>query len=241
VAEMVTDPPFLPWAIPDPRMEAMFGFEDFQEIPLRLVATLLSLKVPVAVNLMDVPLEILGLAGFTVIETSVAVLTVSGVEPLTDPKVALMVVLPVATLVARPCALMLAAAEFDDVQITVVVMSCVLLSLKVPVAVNCLVVPTAMVELAGVTAIETRVAAVTVRDAVPLTDPEVALMVAVPVPVLLANPVESMLATDVEDEDQVREVNNCVLPSSKLPTAVNCRVVPRAMDGVAGVTAMEIK
>src|SRR5437879_1249444 len=114
-----------------------------------------------------------------------------------------MVVLPVATLVARPCALMLAAAEFDDVQITVVVMSCVLLSLKVPVAVNCLVVPTAMVESAGVTAIDTRVAAVTVTDAVPLTDPEVAVMVAVPVPVLLANPVESMLATEVEDEDQV--------------------------------------
>ena len=69
VAEMVTDPPFLPWASPDPRMEAMFGLEDFQEIPLRFVATLASLKVPLAVNLMDVPFEMRGFAGRTVIET----------------------------------------------------------------------------------------------------------------------------------------------------------------------------
>jgi hypothetical protein len=69
VAEMVTDPPFLPWASPDPRMEAMFGLEDFQEIPLRFVATLASLKVPLAVNLMDVPFEMRGFAGRTVIAT----------------------------------------------------------------------------------------------------------------------------------------------------------------------------
>ncbi len=219
----------------------MFGWLDFQEIPLRLVATLPSLNVPLAVNLMDVRMEILGLTGLMVIETKCAVDTVSGVEPLTDPKVALMVVLPAATLEARPCALMVAAAALDDVQVTVEVMSWVLLSLKVPVAVNCLVVPTAMLEFAGVTAMETSVAAVTVSDAVPLTPPDVAVMVAVPVPVLLANPMESMLATEVEDEDQVREVSNCVLPSSKLPTAVNCTVVPTAMEGVAGVTAIDTR
>ena len=108
-------------------------------------------------------------------------------------------------------------------------------------AVNCLVVPTAMLEFAGLTAMETRVAAVTFNDAVPMTPPDVAVIVAAPVPVVLANPVASILATDVEDEDQVREVSNCVLPSSKLPTAVNCKVVPIAMDGVAGVTAIETR
>ena len=101
----------------------MFGWLDFQEIPLRLVATLPSLNVPLAVNLIDVPLEILGLAGLMVIETRCAVDTVSAVEPLTDPKVALMVVLPAAALEARPCALMVAAAALDDVQVTVVVTS----------------------------------------------------------------------------------------------------------------------
>ena len=61
-----------------------------------------------------------------------------------------------------------------------------------PVAVNCFVVPTAMLEFAGVTAIETRVAAVTVSEAVPLTDPEVAVIAAVPVPTPVARPVASI-------------------------------------------------
>src|SRR6266568_5082065 len=49
------------------------------------------------------------------------------------------------------------------------VRSCLLLSLKVPVAVSCSVTPKGIVELAGVTAIETRAAAVTVRVAAPET------------------------------------------------------------------------
>ena len=152
-----------------------------------------------------------------------------------------MVPLPAATLETKPWALMVAVAALEDVHVTVVVMSCVLLSLNVPVAVNCFVVPTAMLEFAGVTAIETRVAEVTVSVAVPLIPPDVAVMVEVPGPVLLANPVASMVATEVEEEDQVTEVSNCVLPSSKLPTAVNGRVVPTEIDGVVGVTAMETR
>ena len=74
-------------------------------------------------NRTDVPLEILGLAGLMVIETRCAVETVSPVDPLTDPKVALMVVLPVATLAARPCALMVAAAAVEEVHVTLVLMS----------------------------------------------------------------------------------------------------------------------
>ncbi len=76
-------------------------------------------------------------------------------------------------------------------------------SLKVPVAVNCLVVPTAMLEPAGVTTIETRVAAVTVRDAVPLTEPEAAVIVTVPVPTPVASPLTSTVATEVEEELQL--------------------------------------
>jgi hypothetical protein len=101
----------------------MFGWLDFHEIPLRLEATLPSLNVPLAVNLMDVWMEILGFAGVIVIETKCAVDIVSGVEPLTDPKVALMVVLPAATLETRPCALMVALAALDEVHVTVEVMS----------------------------------------------------------------------------------------------------------------------
>jgi hypothetical protein len=122
-ADMVTTPPFLPCAIPDERIEVMLGFEDFHEIPLRFVATLPSLKVPVAVNLMDVPFEIRGLAGVMAIETKVVFETVSPVEPLTEPRSAFMVVLPVATLAASPWAVMVAAAGFEDVQTTDALMS----------------------------------------------------------------------------------------------------------------------
>jgi hypothetical protein len=77
-----------------------------------------------------------------------------------------------------------------------------------------------MLELAGVTAIETNVAAVTVSEAVPLTAPDVAVIVAVPVPTPVVRPVASMVATELSDELQVTDARSCVLPSSKLPTAV---------------------
>ena len=125
---------------------------------------------------------------------------------------------------------MVAVDGVEEVQTTLDVMFCVEASLKVPVAVNCFVVPTAMLEFAGVTAIETSVAPVTVRDAVPLTDPDVAVMVAVPVPTPVTRPVELTLATEVEEELHVTCCSSCVLPSSKLPIAVNCKVVPAAMD-----------
>jgi hypothetical protein len=137
---------------------------------------------------------------------------------------------------------MVAAAAEDEVQNTVPVTSCVLESLKVPMAVNCLVVPTAMLELDGLTAIETSVAAVTVSDAVPLTDPDVAVIVAVPVPTAATSPVAgSMLATELDDEVHVTEGSSCMLPSSKLPTALNCSSVPAATDGVAGLTVIDVK
>jgi hypothetical protein len=156
----------------------------------------------------------------------------------TEPSFAVIVVLPVATLLASPWPLIVATAALDEVQRTDPVTSCLLASLNVPVAVNCLVVPTAMLELAGVTASETKVAPVTMRVAVPFTEPEVAVMVVVPVPRLVAKPVGSTVATPLDDEDQESDVSNCVLPSSKLPTALNCSVVPMAIDGVAGVTAI---
>lgn len=104
---------------------------------------------------------------------------------------------------------------------------------------NCFVVPTAILEFAGVTAIETRVAALTVREALPVTPPDTALIVVLPVPTAVANPAEVTVATPGAEEDHVIEVSNCVLPSSKLPTALNCCVVPTAIEGVAGLTAIE--
>jgi len=58
-------------------MEAIFGFEDFQLNPLRFVAVLPSLKVPVAVNFSDVPFAIRALAGLMAIKARCAVETVN--------------------------------------------------------------------------------------------------------------------------------------------------------------------
>ena len=83
-------------------------------------------------------------------------------------------------------------------------------------AVNCCVVPSGMDALAGVTAMETRAAAVTVSAGVLLlvTAPSTALIVVGPVPTLVARPAALMVAMEVADEVQVALlVRFCVLPS----------------------------
>lgn len=89
-----------------------------------------------------------------------------------------------------------------------------------PVAVNCFVVLIAIEEVAGVSASETSDAMpvveleVTVRLALLESDPEVALMVAVPVATAEITPVELTVAMPVALEDQVTDdVRFCVEPS----------------------------
>jgi hypothetical protein len=60
--------------------------------------------------------------------------------------------------------------------------------------------------LDGVTAMEARVGAVTVRRVDPLIAPEVAVIVVVPAATLVANPAELMVATLVPVEVQVTEL-----------------------------------
>lgn len=67
---------------------------------------------------------------------------------------------PDVTPLARPAVVIVAAFVFDEAQVTELVMSDVDWSLKCPVAVNCIVLPTATEEFAGVTAIETSVTVV---------------------------------------------------------------------------------
>ncbi len=72
---------------------------------------------PVAVNCCVVPNAMDGPAGFTVIETSAAVLTVRVVEAEIGPDAAEMEELPFATLVAKPrlpAALLMVATEPSD-------------------------------------------------------------------------------------------------------------------------------
>ena len=64
-------------------------------------------------------------------------------------------------------------------------------------AVNCSVAPLVIEGLAGVTAIEVRVGAVTVSLVVPLIEPKVAVIVEDPVATPVASPPEVMVATEV--------------------------------------------
>ena len=178
------------------------------------------------------------------IETRTAAVTVRTVEPVIAPEVALMVAVPVARLVARPVALMPAVEGGFEAQVAVEVRFCVCKSVKVPVAVNCWVLPNAIEGVAGVTAIDTSVAAVTARVVLPLIAAEVAVMVVDPTPALVAKPLLPgallIVATVAADELHCTVVVMFwVLPSVKVPVAVNCCGIPSAMLGMAGVTAIE--
>ncbi len=87
---------------------------------------------------------------------------------------------------------------------------------------------------------------VTVSDADPETLPDVAVIDAVPALIAVANPCEPAalltVATPVLDELQVAEaVKSCVEPFEYVPVAVNCWVPPVAIDGLAGVTAIDTR
>lgn len=143
-----------------------------------------------------------GFAGESEIETSAAGSTVKIVEPVTAPDVADIVVLPVATLVARPVLSIVATLLSEEAQETLA-SCCELPSLKIPVATNVWVVPFATDGWSGVRTIELKVGAVTVRVAEPATVPWVAVMLTVPGIELVARPVFAIEATELSDEAHV--------------------------------------
>src|SRR6202041_3230344 len=96
-----------------------------------------SLNVPVAVNCCVAPLVIEGFAGVTAIDCSVAAVTVSAVDPLTVPDVALIVDVPTPAPVPSPPAVIVATVVVPELHVAVLVRFCVVPSLNVPVAVNC--------------------------------------------------------------------------------------------------------
>src|SRR5688572_12486877 len=181
-------------------------------------------------------------------DTISAGVTVRVVVPETPPETAVIVVVPTAAPVARPSEPpafeIVATPSSEDSQVTDAVRSCVEASVYVPVAVNCRSAPSGTLGSTGVTAIETRVAAVTVRVAVPEIPPDVAPIVVRPTALVLARPSEptafEMVATPSSEDDHVTEsVRSCVEASVYVPVAVNCRVVPFALLGLAGVTEIE--
>ena len=85
--------------------------------------------------------------------------------------------------------MMVATVGVADTQVTMVLMFSVGVSLYVPVAVNCCVVPFTIDGLAGVTAIDCNVAAVTVSTSTGEVTPlKLAVMLLVPTPAPVASP-----------------------------------------------------
>jgi hypothetical protein len=90
---------------------------------------------------------------------------------------------------------------------------------------------------------ETSVALVTVIVVEPVTPEWVAEMVALPTPTPLTreSPTApgSVAIASSEDPQVASPVRSCVVESEKVPVAVNGCDVPRAIEGAAGVTAIE--
>jgi hypothetical protein len=174
------------------------------------------------------------------IDVRIAELTLRLVEPLTEPKAAVIDVEPTPVPVIRPPTVTVATAEFDELQLTELVRLTVLPFVYVPVAVNCWLVPLVIEVFEGVTAMETKAGGFTVRVAVPVTPPDVALIVVLPVATVVARPVVPTVATLAFEEAQVGLLIGAVVPLLYVPVAVNCCVMPSAADGLAGVTAMDV-
>lgn len=128
-------------------------------------------------------------------------------EPETKAKLAVIVELPGVSVLARPEPLTVAILPSLDVQVTELLTSCVVKSLKVAVAVNCCVAPAATDGLMGVTVIEETTALVTVTRVPPLIEPETAETVALPVADVLTKPLLSTVAMVGSEEFQVTEDN----------------------------------
>jgi len=96
-----------------------------------------SAKLPMADNCIDIPIGSEGLAGVIAIETNLDWVMFTVVEELTPAKLAETVLVPTAWAARRPAELMVATCVEEEVQLTLVVMSAVLPSLYVPMAVYC--------------------------------------------------------------------------------------------------------
>jgi hypothetical protein len=139
---------------------------------------------------------------------------------------------------------MTATVAGEALQVRVVVRSFDVPSVYVPDAVNCWDLPKSILGADGAMLIETRAAGVTVTVAVVDTEPDTAVMVVEPVVRDCASPAvpaETLIVATVgfDDIHCTDDVRFCVELSLYVPVATNGCVVPRGIEGVDGVTAIE--
>lgn len=166
-AVIVEVPPATPLTKPDVLTVATVEVSEVHVAADVRFCWLPSLKVPVAVSWSVPPRITTPFAGVTATETSSGAVTVSCVELFMAPEVAVMVLWPCATDVARPEELMVATVVLEDDHITELVRSCVLPPVKVPVALNCCITPATIEGFAGKIANFSSTAGLTLTDAIP--------------------------------------------------------------------------
>src|ERR1039458_7332400 len=168
--------------------------------------------------------------------------TVSWVVPMTPPKAAVIVVVPVATAVARPPGLVIVATPvLLEFQVTELVMSPKEPSEYVAWAVYCCCEPAVKVWFCGLTEMLTMVLLLTVStDAGEITLPDFAVMFVVPSATAVASPAVLMVAILVADDTQVTcEVTSPVELSPNVPVAVYCCVAVGLIWALVGERVIE--
>jgi hypothetical protein len=169
---------------------------------------------------------------------------------LSPPDSAMIVVVPEPTAVANPAELMVATCTLLDTHVTRLVRFCMApMSVRLPVAVNCVVSPAKVsaTELGttvsvGVPDPDPEAGTVTVRDAAALSPPDTAVIVVVPAPTDVASPAELIVATCALLEIHVTVLVRFWGPPMpvKLPLAINCVVSPAKVSAATfGVTVID--
>jgi hypothetical protein len=168
----------------------------------------------------------------------VGAVTLMAAVPLFPSLIAVIVADPAPAAVTNPVALTVATEPLLLDQVTGRPVSTLPFA-SLGAAVSCTVCPTLKLAVVGLTVTDATGILETVTLAVPLFPSLVAVMVAVPAPAAVTNPVPLTVATEALSVDQVtaRPVNE--LPLASLGVAVSCAVCPTIRLAVAGLTVTD--
>jgi hypothetical protein len=192
----------------------------------------------VAVSCDVAPILTVTAVGATVTDAAVGALTVTVEVPLADPDVAVMTAEPDDTAETTPVAETVATAVFALVHITDAPGITFPAALRT-VAVSCDVAPILTVTVVGATVTDAAVGALTVTVEVPLADPDVAVMTAVPEDTADTTPVPETVATAVFPLLHVTAAPDITFPAASRTVAVSGDVPPILIVTVVGATVTE--
>jgi hypothetical protein len=240
VAVIVAVPAETPVAIPVVAIVATEVLFEIQFTVVLISRVVLSENVPVAIKVFVDPINIEAVVGVIAIETKVLVVTIIVVVIETLPDVAVMVAVPAETPVTMPVVAIVAMPLLFEDQLTVLLISRLEPSEKTPVATKFCVWPLEIDAAKGVMPIELKVASITVNVVVSEIPAEVAVIEDEPIDTDVAIPVEEIVAFALLEVQVTVEVISLLVPSEKVPVAVNVRVKPFITVVFEEVTEMEV-